>query len=206
MQVCGCQPSITGVMQSVRLSDGTEAAKKHIHSPAFVFTNQSPDMPTPCQGSVQATMQQRQQDCRVEVGMRHELYTRIRRANQTLRRDEKTERRAGRSTADAYVQNEKLLNGKTSIRLRTSARARTGFFNAFMSLMLIFLIWGLDEAATEGPDSPLTSHRSGGGVGSASPCPVSEHTCDNLQCVPRDKVCNGEDDCGDQSDERPGCT
>lgn len=54
--------------------------------------------------------------------------------------------------------------------------------------------------------NPLTSHRSGGGVSSASPCPVSEHTCDNLQCVPRDKVCNGWDDCGDNSDEHPGCT
>ena len=40
----------------------------------------------------------------------------------------------------------------------------------------------------------------------ASPCPVSEHTCENLRCVPKDKVCNGEDDCGDNSDEKDGCT
>lgn len=45
-----------------------------------------------------------------------------------------------------------------------------------------------------------------GGVGARSPCPVSEYTCDNLRCVPKDRVCNGRDDCGDNSDEKPNCT
>ncbi|CAL4125396.1 unnamed protein product, partial [Meganyctiphanes norvegica] len=35
---------------------------------------------------------------------------------------------------------------------------------------------------------------------------VGEHTCNNLNCVPQDRVCNGNDDCGDNSDEKPGCT
>lgn len=39
-----------------------------------------------------------------------------------------------------------------------------------------------------------------------SPCPVSEFTCENLRCVPKDRVCNGKDDCGDKSDEKPNCT
>ena len=53
----------------------------------------------------------------------------------------------------------------------------------------------------------LTMAGSGSSVSSvASPCPVSEHTCDNLKCVPRDKVCNGRDDCGDNSDEKSLCT
>ncbi|XP_042221475.1 uncharacterized protein LOC121865974 [Homarus americanus] len=45
-----------------------------------------------------------------------------------------------------------------------------------------------------------------GNVATHSPCPVSEFTCDNLRCVPKDRVCNGRDDCGDSSDEKPNCT
>lgn len=45
-----------------------------------------------------------------------------------------------------------------------------------------------------------------GSVAAHSPCPVSEYTCENLRCVPKDRVCNGRDDCGDNSDEKPNCT
>ena len=46
----------------------------------------------------------------------------------------------------------------------------------------------------------------GGPAGPHSPCPVSEYTCDNLRCIAKDRVCNGVNDCGDNSDERPNCT
>ena len=32
----------------------------------------------------------------------------------------------------------------------------------------------------------------------------SEFPCNNTQCVPRQWRCDGEDDCGDNSDEDPG--
>ena len=74
-----------------------------------------------------------------------------------------------------------------------------------MLLVILLATFSLSRVSANDNDM-LSSHKSGGGVGSASPCPVSEHTCDNLQCIPRDKVCNGWDDCGDNSDEHPGCT
>ena len=32
-------------------------------------------------------------------------------------------------------------------------------------------------------------------------CPVSNFTCDNGECVDENDRCDGEDDCGDNSDE-----
>ena len=77
---------------------------------------------------------------------------------------------------------------------------------AFIVLLMLLLTSLTMQVVNGEENNALSSHRSGGGVNSASPCPVSEHTCDNLQCVPRDKVCNGFNDCGDNSDEHPGCT
>lgn len=90
---------------------------------------------------------------------------------------------------------------KTLVNLMNTVYSRY-FLRTLLLLLLLALPWG----RAVGDGNPLSNHRSGGGVGSASPCPVSEHSCDNLQCVPRDKVCNGWDDCGDNSDEHPGCT
>lgn len=39
-----------------------------------------------------------------------------------------------------------------------------------------------------------------------SPCRLSELLCDTGQCISLDKYCNGEDDCGDKSDEPKSCT
>lgn len=38
------------------------------------------------------------------------------------------------------------------------------------------------------------------------PCRLSEMLCDTGQCISLDKYCNGEDDCGDKSDEPKSCT
>lgn len=38
------------------------------------------------------------------------------------------------------------------------------------------------------------------------PCRLSEMLCDTGQCISLDKFCNGEDDCGDKSDEPKSCT
>lgn len=38
------------------------------------------------------------------------------------------------------------------------------------------------------------------------PCRLSELLCDTGQCISLDKYCNGEDDCGDKSDEPKSCT
>ena len=43
-------------------------------------------------------------------------------------------------------------------------------------------------------------------VGAATPCRLSELLCDTGQCISMDKYCNGEDDCGDKSDEPKSCT
>lgn len=40
----------------------------------------------------------------------------------------------------------------------------------------------------------------------AGPCRLSELLCDTGQCISMDKYCNGEDDCGDKSDEPKSCT
>lgn len=40
----------------------------------------------------------------------------------------------------------------------------------------------------------------------ASPCRLSELLCDTGQCISLDKYCNGEDDCGDKSDEPKSCS
>lgn len=83
---------------------------------------------------------------------------------------------------------------------------KTPFTILLWSILFLLALSSLGFRGVGGERSPLSTHRSGGGVGSAGPCPVSEHTCDNLQCVPRDKVCNGWDDCGDNSDEHAGCS
>lgn len=43
-------------------------------------------------------------------------------------------------------------------------------------------------------------------VGEVTPCRMSELLCDTGQCISLDKYCNGEDDCGDKSDEPKACT
>ncbi|CAH2096281.1 unnamed protein product [Euphydryas editha] len=40
----------------------------------------------------------------------------------------------------------------------------------------------------------------------ANPCRLSELLCDTGQCISLDKYCNGEDDCGDKSDEPKSCS
>ena len=35
----------------------------------------------------------------------------------------------------------------------------------------------------------------------SSVCQSYEFECINTRCIPEDRVCNGEDDCGDMSDE-----
>lgn len=101
----------------------------------------------------------------------------------------------------------------TSVHERTLVISKPSFTSACFRwrtnnilVLLLSLVLLVGGGFAENSNNALSNHRSGGGAGSASPCPVSEHTCDNLQCVPRDKVCNGHDDCGDLSDERPGCT
>ncbi len=34
-------------------------------------------------------------------------------------------------------------------------------------------------------------------------CPLDEFQCNNTLCKPRGWMCDGEDDCGDNSDENP---
>lgn len=43
-------------------------------------------------------------------------------------------------------------------------------------------------------------------AGVSTPCRMSELLCDTGQCISLDKYCNGEDDCGDKSDEPKSCT
>ncbi|CAK1580186.1 unnamed protein product [Parnassius mnemosyne] len=43
-------------------------------------------------------------------------------------------------------------------------------------------------------------------IGVDSPCRLSELLCDTGQCISLDKYCNGEDDCGDKSDEPKACS
>lgn len=43
-------------------------------------------------------------------------------------------------------------------------------------------------------------------TGASMPCRMSELLCDTGQCISLDKYCNGEDDCGDKSDEPKSCT
>lgn len=38
------------------------------------------------------------------------------------------------------------------------------------------------------------------------PCKLSELLCDTGQCISLDRYCNGEDDCGDKSDEPKSCS
>ena len=39
----------------------------------------------------------------------------------------------------------------------------------------------------------------------SSSCPENHFTCLNLKCVTGDSMCDGDDDCGDNSDETIGC-
>ena len=39
-----------------------------------------------------------------------------------------------------------------------------------------------------------------------SNCPENHFTCKNQKCVTGGYLCNGQDDCGDNSDETVGCT
>jgi len=43
-------------------------------------------------------------------------------------------------------------------------------------------------------------------AGPPSKCRVSEYLCGNGQCVTLDRFCDGEDDCGDKTDEPRYCT
>ena len=36
-------------------------------------------------------------------------------------------------------------------------------------------------------------------------CPIDHFLCANQRCVPDTVVCNGENDCGDHTDESEGC-
>ena len=36
-------------------------------------------------------------------------------------------------------------------------------------------------------------------------CPIDHFQCSNQRCVPDTVVCNGENDCGDHTDESEGC-
>ena len=37
-------------------------------------------------------------------------------------------------------------------------------------------------------------------------CPLDHFQCLNQRCVPNSVVCNGENDCGDYTDESEGCS
>ena len=52
-----------------------------------------------------------------------------------------------------------------------------------------------------GTGSSLTTASSPG-----TGCRASEYFCNNGHCVAQDKFCDGEDDCGDKSDEPPYCS
>lgn len=51
-------------------------------------------------------------------------------------------------------------------------------------------------------NNPKTNKR----IGTESHCRLSELLCDTGQCISLDKFCNGEDDCGDKSDEPKSCS
>ncbi|XP_046614691.1 uncharacterized protein LOC124302497 isoform X1 [Neodiprion virginianus] len=51
--------------------------------------------------------------------------------------------------------------------------------------------------------SPSTSSST---IASSTSCRPSEYLCDTGQCVAQDKFCDGEDDCGDKSDEPRYCS
>ena len=40
----------------------------------------------------------------------------------------------------------------------------------------------------------------------ADTCDSDEFTCSNLECRPESVVCDGNDDCGDNSDEEQDCS
>jgi hypothetical protein len=44
------------------------------------------------------------------------------------------------------------------------------------------------------------------GLATPPTCRVSEFFCDTGQCVALDRFCDGEDDCGDKSDEPRYCS
>ena len=37
-------------------------------------------------------------------------------------------------------------------------------------------------------------------------CPMNHFRCGNKRCVPNSRLCNGKDNCGDNTDEIEGCT
>ena len=39
----------------------------------------------------------------------------------------------------------------------------------------------------------------------ADTCPLNYFRCRNRRCVPTSRICNGNDDCGDGTDETDGC-
>lgn len=45
-----------------------------------------------------------------------------------------------------------------------------------------------------------------GAINYGTCCQLSEFMCDTGYCVALDKFCNGNDDCGDKSDEPPYCS
>lgn len=55
-------------------------------------------------------------------------------------------------------------------------------------------------------DSSMVSVKTKLSRNAAGPCRLSELLCDTGQCISLDKYCNGEDDCGDKSDEPKLCT
>lgn len=53
---------------------------------------------------------------------------------------------------------------------------------------------------------PMNNAKSTRNVDTIGVCRLSELLCDTGQCISMDKYCNGEDDCGDKSDEPKYCT
>ena len=42
-------------------------------------------------------------------------------------------------------------------------------------------------------------------IGSTAICLLNQYRCNNTNCIPGSLICNGIDDCGDNSDETKNC-